>query len=317
MSHASPLIPVLDFRRFTADRQAFARDLGDAWHTIGFVGIRSHGVPEAVIADAYASVQALFALPLGVRMRYASETGDRDRGYIPFGVEHAKDSSAVDLKEFWQVGRELDAASPHRGVYPDNVWPDAELPDFRPRLLALYDALEGLGNALLRAIAIYLQLPEDWFEDKVDHGNSVLRPIHYPPIAGEPRGVRSASHEDINFITLLIGSGEPGLQVLSRQGEWVAAPQERDTILVNVGDILQRYSNHVLRSTTHRVVNPPAPFSLRSRYSIPFFLHPNPELMIETLPTCVGADRPDRYPVPISADAFLGERLRAIGLRGA
>ncbi|MEZ4450294.1 MAG: 2-oxoglutarate and iron-dependent oxygenase domain-containing protein [Nannocystaceae bacterium] len=308
-------IPILDFRRFAGDRDAFARDLGGAWTSIGFVGVREHGVETAVIDDAYAAVKALFELPLEDRLRYAS-AGDRDRGYIPFGVEHARDSAAVDLKEFWQVGRELAPESPHRGLYPANVWP-AELPEFRPRLLALYAALEGLGDALLRAIAVYLDLPEDWFEDKVDHGNSVLRPIHYPPIAGEPRGVRSASHEDINFITLLVVSGEPGLQVLTRQGEWIAAPQEPGTILVNVGDMLQRYTNHVLRSTTHRVVNPPAPFSHRSRFSMPFFLHPNPELLLETLPTCVGEGRPDRYPVPISADAFLGERLREIGLRPA
>ena len=310
---AAASIPILDFRRFRSDLHGFAADLGAAWREYGFVGVRQHGVPDAVIDGAYAAVKAFFALPTEVKMKYALAGMGGQRGYTPFGVEHAKDSPDVDLKEFWHVGRELPAGSRWAGTLQPNVWP-SEVPGFRERLLALYAALDGLGGAMLRAAAIHLELPPGWFEDKVDHGNSIVRPIHYPPIVGSPRGVRSGQHEDINLITLLVGSGEPGLEILSRQGEWIAVDTIPGTIVVNVGDMLQRLTNHVLRSTTHRVVNPPAPWSETSRYSLPFFLHPNPEMRIETLPSCVSAERPNRYPEPISADDFLTQRLIEIGL---
>jgi len=188
------------------------------------------------------------------------------------------------------------------------------VPALKPSALALWRALTQLGNQVLSAVADYLQLPAHWFDDKVDHGNSILRPLHYPPLRLDQQGLRSAAHEDINLITLLIGAGEPGLQLLQRDGSWLPIDTREGHVVVNVGDMLQRLTNHVLVSTTHRVVNPPAPWSLRSRYSIPFFLHPNPEFQIETLTSCVSNDRPNRYASSISADAYLKQRLREIGL---
>jgi len=182
-------------------------------------------------------------------------------------------------------------------------------------MLALYAALDALGNRVLAAIALHLGLPVDYFDDKVDHGNSILRPLHYPPLPDGPvQGLRSAPHEDINLITLLVGSGEPGLQTLTRDDRWLDVGTERGKVICNVGDMLQRLTNHVLPSTTHRVVNPPSPWAARSRYAVPFFLHPNSEFLIESLPDCVSADNPDRYPEPITADAYLQQRLREIGL---
>jgi len=308
-------IPVLDFRRFRSDFDGFSRDLGAAWRSIGFVAIREHGVSEALIDGAYAQIQELFALPLETRASYELPGQGGARGYTRFGVEHAKDSKQIDLKEFWHVGRELPEGSPHLGLYPRNVWP-RELPAFRPRLLGLFHTLERVGNALLRAIARHLELADGYFEDKVDHGDSILRPIHYPPIkAGtDPGGVRSGRHEDINLITLLVASGAPGLEVLSRDGEWVPVATDKGTIVVNVGDMLQRLTNDQLRSTTHRVVNPPPPICEQPRFSMPFFHHPNPEFLIETLPGCISADNPDRYPEPITAGDFLTQRLIEIGL---
>jgi isopenicillin N synthase-like dioxygenase len=194
-----------------------------------------------------------------------------------------------------------------------NVWPD-EVPELRPTLLALYQALDALGVRVLSGIALDLGLSADWFDDKVDHGNSILRPLHYPPVHGAARGVRSAAHEDINLITLMIAAGEPGLEILRRDGQWLPIETPPGAVIVNIGDMLQRLTNHVLPSTTHRVVNPEGDAGTRSRYSLPFFLHPNSEFSIETLPGCCDAARPNRYPAPITADAYLQQRLREIGL---
>ena len=199
---------------------------------------------------------------------------------------------------------------------PPNLWP-TEVERFREATWALYQALESLGDRVLRAVALGLGLEESYFADKTDHGNSILRPIHYPPLApglGDPGSVRSGQHEDINLITLLIGSGEPGLQVLSLKGEWIPVTTIPETIVVNVGDMLQRLTNNVLRSTTHRVVNPPSPFAEVPRYSIPFFLHPNSEFLIKSLPGCVTAENPEHYPEPITANEYLTQRLIEIGL---
>lgn len=308
-------IPVLDFRRFRSDLDGFARDLGEAWRTIGFVAIREHGVSESLIDGAYAQAKAFFELPAEARAAYVLPGQGGARGYTRFGVEHAKDAKEVDLKEFWHVGRELPAGSPHLGLYPENVWP-RELPAFKPRLLGLFHTLERVGNALLRAIARHLGIADGYFEDKVDHGDSILRPIHYPPIkaGSDPKGVRAGRHEDINLITLLVASGAPGLEVLSRDGEWVPVATDKGTIVINVGDMLQRLTNDVLRSTTHRVVNPPPPICEEPRFSMPFFHHPNPEFLIETLPCCITADNPNRYPEPITAGDYLTQRLVEIGL---
>jgi len=195
-----------------------------------------------------------------------------------------------------------------------NVWP-SEIPEFRPAGYALYDALDRLGSRVLRALALHIDLPENYFDDKTNFGNSILRPIHYPPItAPDVSNVRAGAHEDINLITLLVGASAEGLEVKSHAGEWVPFTAEADTIVVNIGDMLQRLTNHVYPSTTHRVVNPPGENALKPRYSVPFFLHPNPEFLIKTLPQCVSAENPDRFPQPITAYDYLMERLREIKL---
>ncbi len=310
---AADRIPTLDLRTLDDDPDGFADALGAAYREYGFAGISHHGIPDDLVARAYDAVGAFFALPEEVKRRYAMPETGFARGYTPFGVEHAKDSPRPDLKEFWHVGREVPADHPAAAAYPRNVWPE-EVPGFKDATLALYDALESVGLRVLEGVARHLDLAPDFFADKVDHGNSILRPIHYPPIEGAPEGVRSAQHEDINVITLLVGSGEPGLEILRKDGTWIGVDTIPGTIVCNVGDMLQRLTNHVLRSTTHRVVNPPPPWSESSRYSMPFFLHFNAEYVIDTLPGCVSEANPNRYPEPITAQAYLEERLREIGL---
>jgi isopenicillin N synthase-like dioxygenase len=221
--------------------------------------------------------------------------GGGARGYTPFGVETAKDSKYSDLKEFWHIGREIPRDSKYADVMPPNLWPD-EVPASASRLWPV-QALDALGSRVLSALALHIGLPEDYFADKTDFGNSILRPIHYPPItADDMPNVRAGAHEDINFITLLVGASAAGLEVLSKKGEWVPFTSDADTIVVNIGDMLQRLTNHVYPSTTHRVTNPPGEAARKPRYSVPFFLHPNPDFLIDVLPSCVTADNPSRYP---------------------
>ncbi len=307
-------IPTLDITRFDIDRDAFVADLGTAYREWGFAGIRNHGIPQRLIDEAYAAFRRFFALPEDVKKRYHVPGGGGARGYTPFGVETAKGSKHFDLKEFWHVGRELPSDSRHRTVMADNLWPE-EVPEFKPCALALYRALDTLGARVLSALALHIGLPVDWFADKTDAGNSILRPIHYPPITTtDVPNVRSGAHEDINLITLLVGASAEGLQVLSRQGEWAPFTADADTIVVNIGDMLQRLTNHVYPSTTHRVVNPAGDKAREPRYSVPFFLHPNPDFLIDVLPSCINADNPSRYPEPITAQGYLEERLRQIKL---
>ncbi|TVS12529.1 MAG: isopenicillin N synthase family oxygenase [Wenzhouxiangella sp.] len=307
-------IPVLSLADFDGRRGAFTDRIGTAWREFGFVGIRDHGISATTIQAAEQAFRGFFALPEAEKQRYRLPGGGGARGYTGFGVEQARDHDRPDLKEFWHVGREVEGRNPYPDILLPNLWPDV-LTEFRGPALALYAALDALGAELLSAIALDLQLPRDWFADKVDFGNSILRPIHYPPIAQAPEGaVRAARHEDINLITLLLGSKEQGLEILTRDGRWVPVTTLPGTIIVNVGDMLQRLTNHVYASTTHRVVNPPGAAARQPRYSIPFFVHPNPDFVIETLPQCIASDRPNRYPEPITAHAYLLERLREIGL---
>ncbi len=313
-----PYIPTLDIRRFTepsssADRDAFVAELGAAYREWGFAGIRGHGIPQELIDGAYDAFLAFFALPESTKKQYHIPGGGGARGYTPFGIETAKDSKHFDLKEFWHVGREV-RDEKYADVMAPNVWP-AEAPEFRERALALYGALDALGARVLSALALNLGLDEQYFADKTNNGNSILRPIHYPPItADDVPNVRAGAHEDINLITLLVGASAEGLQVLSRKGEWVPYTAASDTIVVNIGDMLQRLTNHVLPSTTHRVVNPPGEKARQPRYSTPFFLHPNPDFVIDVLPNCVSAENPSRYPESITAQGYLEERLREIKL---
>ncbi len=307
-------IPTLDIRRYDSDRDAFVAELGAAYREWGFCGVRGHGIDQALIDGAYAVFKRLFDLPVATKMKYHLAGSGGARGYTPFGIETAKDARYPDLKEFWHIGREIPRDHPCAGVMPANLWP-GELPELRDYGYGLYQALDGLGSRVLSALALHIGLPETWFADKTDYGNSILRPIHYPPIASpDVPNVRAGAHEDINLITLLVGASAEGLEVLSRKGEWVPFTADADTIVVNIGDMLQRLTNHVYPSTTHRVVNPPGEKARQPRYSTPFFLHPNPDFMIATLPGCISADNPNRYPEPILSQAYLEERLREIKL---
>ncbi|MDB4974649.1 MAG: Dioxygenase, isopenicillin synthase [Myxococcaceae bacterium] len=300
-------IPTLDVR--TLDAEA----LGLAFREFGFCALVGHEIDRGLVEPAYDTVRQFFALPEADKLRYQVPGGGGARGYTPFRTEKARDQTEPDLKEFWHMGRELLPDDPDYARMQRNVWP-SEVPGLRDALLALYRALDVLGARVLSALAIDLDLPQDWFDDKIDHGNSILRPLHYPKLAADaPPGVRSAAHEDINLITLMITAGEPGLEILRRDGQWLPVDAEPGQVIVNIGDMLQRLTNHVLPSTTHRVVNPPSARHA-SRYSLPFFLHPNSEFLIETLFSCISAERPNRYPEPITADAYLQQRLREIGL---
>jgi isopenicillin N synthase-like dioxygenase len=309
-------VPTLDIGRFDPARPDtdFVAALREAFRDTGFVTLVGHGIDARTTAPVYAAMARTFALPAAVKARYVVAGSGGARGYTAFGVEKARDQQVPDLKEFWHVGRPEDTESP-------NVWP-SEVPELAPACSHLFYALESLGKRVLAAIALGLGLDARYFEPLVDHGASILRPLHYPPLSSASSassapaagGVRSAAHEDINLITLLVGADAPGLEVLLRDGRYLPIHVEDGAIVVNVGDMLQRLTNHALVSTTHRVVNPPAPLSERPRFSVPFFLHFNPEVQIVTLPGCIGPDRPNRYPEPITARAYLEQRLREIGL---
>ena len=307
-------VPTLDIRRFDSDREGFVAELGAAYREFGFCGISHHGVSAGLIDSAYADFKRFFALPADVKMKYHMPGTGGARGYTPFKVETAKDSEYPDLKEFWHIGRELPSDSPYREQMAPNVWPD-EVPGFKKSGLALYNALDRLGSRVLEALALHINLPQDFFADKTNHGNSILRPIHYPPIEqGDVPNVRAGAHEDINFITLLVGASQAGLEVLTRDGEWLPITTHGDAIVVNIGDMLQRLTNHVYPSTTHRVVNPPGSDASQARYSVPYFLHPNPDVVLDPLPECISDDNPSRYDTSITAHEYLQQRLREIRL---
>jgi isopenicillin N synthase-like dioxygenase len=307
-------IPTLDIRRYDGDRDGFVAELGATYREWGFAGIRGHGIPQGAIDAAYEAFRSFFALPTEVKMKYHRPGTGGARGYTPFGIETAKDAHYPDLKEFYHIGREVPADSPYAAYMPPNLWPE-EVPDFRTHALALYRALDALGARVLRALALYLGLAEHFFDQRIACGNSILRPIHYPPITTpDVPNLRASPHEDINFITLLVGASAAGLEVKSRKGDWVPFTADADTIVVNIGDMLQRLTNHVFPSTTHRVVNPPGAQAREPRYSMPFFLHPNPDVVLDPLPCCVTPDNPCRYAASITAHEYLQERLREIRL---
>lgn len=304
-----------------AARAAFAAALLRGLQRFGFVILKDHGVPVALLDQAYALAESLFALPEASKRRYCGGL----RGYTPLGTEHAKDHRVPDLKEFWQVGRDpalqraaavgaaaggAAASGCAADVLPPNLWPD-ELPAFRPTFEALFDALDATGRTLLEALAPGLGLPAAHFDPLVRTGNSVLRVIHYPPVPedADPLAVRSAAHEDINFLTILVAARGAGLQLLDRDGCWLPVETEPRNLIVDSGDMLARLTNDVIPATTHRVVNPAGPNV--SRYSMPFFMHPRESTSLRCLPSCVGAGA--RYP-EITAGEYLAERLREIGL---
>lgn len=309
-----PSVDLADFLSGNLDRKnKFVADLGAAYEEIGFVSLKNHGFDSKKQEELYQSVQDFFQLPKEVKSKYEIEGIGGQRGYVSFGKESAKGSDHPDLKEFWHFGQYVDQALPIQDSYPDNVIVD-ELPHFNTVGQYTYQTLENTGRIVLQALALYLGLDEFYFDDKIANGNSILRPIHYPPIIGEPSGsVRAGQHEDINLITLLMGASASGLQVLNKQNEWVSVTAIEDHIVVNVGDMLQRLTNNKLKSTTHRVVNPPREMWGESRYSIPFFLHPRSEVSLTCLDGCITGANPKQYD-DITAGGYLRERLIELGL---
>jgi isopenicillin N synthase-like dioxygenase len=295
------------------DPDAFAPKLGNSFEEYGFAIIADHGIPDELIQRAEEKAKTFFALPEEVKRKYHIAGGGGARGYTPFGIETAKGAAAHDLKEFWHVGRDLPAGHPFRGHMPDNVWPD-EVPSFRDTFQQLFADFDRTGLKILKAIARFLKIDEDYFIDTVRDGNSVMRLLHYPPIEGEPGShVRAGAHEDINTITLLLGAEEAGLELLTKDGRWIPVAPKPGELVVNIGDMLQRLTNGLLRSTSHRVVNPPPERRNRSRYSMPFFLHFRSDFCIEALPATVPPGEQPKWP-PITADEYLKERLREIKL---
>lgn len=314
-------IPSLDLADFTggdaAKRRKFVEDLGAAYNNIGFVAIRNHFLSDDLSGRLYAVIKRFFALPDETKKKYEDPALAGQRGYIGKGKEHAKGRNTGDLKEFYHVGQQVVGDDPIKAEYPDNIWP-SELPEFREISQEVYRQLERTGVEMLRAIALYLGLPENYFDAKVKHGNSILRPIHYFPIenpdAVPADAVRAAEHGDINLITLLMGASADGLQVLRRDGKWIPITALPDQLVVNVGDMLERLTNKRLKSTIHRVVNPPRHLMNTPRYSIPFFMHPRSEMSLAALAGCVDSAHPKLWD-DISAGEFLNQRLKEIGLK--
>ena len=315
---AEKVIPVVDLALFTEgtpeQRTAFVKKLGDAFHNKGFVGVKNHGISKQLIDDFYRESKSFFALSTEIKKKYEVPGLAGQRGYTSFGKEQAKGAQVADLKEFFQIGQEVASDHPQKSEYPDNV-SVTESPEFTQLGKELYETFEKVGGQLLKAIAIHLELEEDYFSKRIQDGLSILRAIHYPPITQEPKSaVRAEQHEDINLITLLVGASAGGLQLLNMQNEWLPIMPEEDEIVINVGDMLQRLTNNYLKSTTHRVVNPPRDQWHKPRLSIPFFLHPVANMDLTCLDKCVTDENPINYE-PITAGGYLDERLREIGLK--
>lgn len=310
-----PGVDLADFTHGTSQQKKdFIDKIGKAYEDIGFVAVRNHLIDDFTVAKLYTQVKAFFDLPEEIKKKYEDKSNAGQRGYTSFGREHAKGSNAGDLKEFWHFGQEVQGDDPIKAEYPKNIFTD-ELLEFNEVGIKAYRDLEDTGRYMLRAIALYLGLDELYFDDKIKNGNSILRPIHYPPITSEPKSaVRAGEHEDINLITLLIGASADGLEVLNKKNEWISVTALPDHIVVNVGDMLERHTNGRLKSTTHRVVNPPKEKWGTSRYSIPFFLHPRSSMRLDCIPSTVPAGEAPNYE-PITAGDFLDERLAEIGLK--
>ncbi|MGN6267902.1 MAG: isopenicillin N synthase family dioxygenase [Ginsengibacter sp.] len=311
-------IPAVDLSDFTGEdpklKSSFVTHLGKAFEEVGFVAVKNHGISDELIEKLYRYVQEFFSLPAEKKKSYEIPGLAGQRGYTSFGKEHAKGSEAPDLKEFFQYGQTVPNDHPLKPEYPDNVKVN-DIEGFNETLLKAYRAFENSGKLLLQAIALYLGLDEHFFDDKVEEGNSIVRAIHYPPITAEPKSaIRAEQHEDINLITLLVGASASGLEILNKQNEWVPVTSLEDQIVVNVGDMLQRLTNNKLKSTTHRVVNPPRELWHTSRFSIPFFLHPKSSMDLSALKECIDENHPKAFE-DITAGEYLDERLKEIGLK--
>jgi isopenicillin N synthase-like dioxygenase len=314
-------IPRLDLNTYingsAEERKQFSNDIGKAFNETGFVTITNHGLSKELIDKLYEQVKALFAEPDAVKQQYEIPGLAGQRGYTGKGKETAKGFKTPDLKEFWQIGQTVTDDDALKAQYPENVQVN-ELPEFNPTTIEVYKKLEAAGKYLLRAIAVYLELPENYFDDKVHNGNSILRNLHYFPILDPDSvpddAVRAGAHEDINLITLLIGASADGLELLTRDNSWFPVKAYGEDLVVNVGDMLQRLTNNKLKSTTHRVVNPPRELMKFSRFSVPFFLHPKSDMDLTSLGSCIDDQHPKLY-TDITAGEYLDERLREIGLK--
>lgn len=293
-----------------ADKQKFIDDLYLGLKDLGFVNLIDHPISESLLNKAYALSEEFFSLPRATKEKYSLAENGFQRGYTPFGTEHAKDSPVGDLKEFWHVGRNLEPGNKFEAQYPKNIWPK-EVAEFGDVFSQLYTALETCGDIMLEALTMPLDVDKNFFRGMTKDGNSILRLLHYPPLPPDrdPRSIRAAAHEDINLITLLVSASASGLELKDRSGNWMPVVASKNAIIVDAGDMLARITNDVIPSTTHRVVNPPD--AKTSRYSMPFFMHPNPDAMLSCLPSCKGQGA--KYP-DIMAEAFLMQRLREIGL---
>lgn len=311
-------IPSVDLRDFLSDdparKQKFVNEIGKAYEEIGFVALKGHFLDYKLVEDLYSEVRNFFNLPLETKEKYEIPGIGGQRGYVSFGKEHAKGRSAGDLKEFWHFGQYVSEGSKYAGEYPDNV-EVKELPKFNSVGKEAYQLIEKTGVYVLRALAIHIGLDEFYFDKYIKDGNSILRPIHYPPITDEPKegAVRAAAHGDINLITLLMGAQGKGLQVQNHNGDWIDAIAEPDEMMINVGDMLSRHTNNKLKSTIHQVVNPPRELWGTSRFSIPFFMHPVSDMSLNCLPECIDANNPKGFE-DITAGEFLHERLVELGL---
>jgi isopenicillin N synthase-like dioxygenase len=310
-------IPSVDLRDYLAGdpgkKEKFVKDIGGAFEEIGFVALSGHFLSETLIESLYDEIKKFFNLPQEVKDKYEIDGIAGQRGYTSFGKEHAKGRKVGDLKEFWHFGQYVENNDRLASEYPDNVVV-TELPDFNEVGKETYKMLEKTAQYVLRALALHLGLEETYFDAYIKNGNSILRPIHYPPITEEPKNaVRAAAHGDINLITLLMGAHGKGLQVKNNKGEWVDAIATKDQLMINVGDMLSRLSNNKLKSTIHQVVNPPKELWGKSRYSIPFFMHPISEMPLNCLENCIDEEHPKGF-ADITAGEFLNERLVELGL---
>ncbi|AUC76429.1 isopenicillin N synthase family dioxygenase [Olleya sp. Bg11-27] len=311
-------IPSVNLKDFTSGdpvrKQQFVDQIGKAYEEIGFVALKGHLLDETLVDNLYKEIKNFFTLPLETKHKYEIPGIGGQRGYVSFGKESAKGKKEGDLKEFWHFGQYVEDDAERAKEYPENVSVN-ELANFNEVGKKAYQTLEETAKYVLRALALHLDLEETYFDNYIHNGNSILRPIHYPPITQEPdNAVRAAAHGDINLITLLMGAQGRGLQVQNNAGEWIDAIAEPDELMINVGDMLSRHTNNKLKSTIHRVINPPKELWGTSRYSIPFFMHPISEMKLDVLDSCIDEDNPKQFD-DITAGQFLDERLRELGLK--
>jgi len=313
-------IATVDFNDFISGdpekKAQFVQDFGDSFSNMGFAIVKNHGVSKELRERLYATSEKFFALDDDLKKRYEDESVNGQRGYISKYRETAKGFKVPDLKEFYHIGQEVTDGDPIKQEYFDNIWVN-EVPEFKEVCAEVFRTFEQTGRNLLRAIALYLDLDENYFDAKIHNGNSILRLLHYFPLAGVPDiqegAVRAAAHGDINLITLLMGVNAEGLQAKTRKGEWLSVVPEENHIVINVGDMLSRLTNNKLRSTIHRVINPAKEKWHLPRYSTPFFLHPRSDMDLTTLNSCISEKNPKKYP-DTTAGEFLQERIRELGL---